>query len=182
MLGVRSKVVLIVKDKRKGVIRKRESEGNTILKNFMRLIQDIIWTPITGNLTSYIDINGVYKQFHYSYPLYVNGNEAKMAIGSGNTPVNFNDYNLANKIKGWDYIDNAEYNYDDANFKGTFKAYKEWRFTTETDIWEVGLAFPYNSTGGLTYSMTDRVVLDTAFTVPANKTVGVYYILEFSKK
>jgi len=182
MLDIESKVILVVRDKHNKEIKRKEAKGNTILKNFMRLIEHIFKAPIDGSSAMFIDINGTSHLYHYSYPLYVNGNKIKIAIGSDNTPVSFNDYNLGNILKGWEDVISYEVSYDDVNFKGTFKAYKSWTFTEETDIWEAGLAFPYYKSSELKYAMVDRIVLDEAFTVPANKTIDVYYILEFSKK
>jgi len=129
MLGVRSKVVLAVRDKRGNMIKKKEARGNTFVKNLMRVFEQIFMKPITGSNVQFIDLGGTVRTFHDAYPIVVETMPVRLAIGSGNTPVNFNDYNLENIIKGWDDIDSAEYNYDDANFKGTFKAYKSWSFT-----------------------------------------------------
>lgn len=182
MLDIKSKLILAIRDKHRDIVKRIEAEGNTILKNFMIMLENIFLCPVHKNACFYTNLQGISQQYHYSYPLYVNTNKVRIAVGSSNTPVNFNDYNLKNLVKGWDDIDTAEVEYDEENFKGTFKAYKEWTFASETDIWEAGLAFPYNSTAGLYYAMIDRIVLDEAFTVSAGKILTVWYILEFSKK
>lgn len=180
MLGIKSKVIIVLKedDKKKAI----EANGNTIVKNFLVIYEQIFKRRLAGNRASFVDISGSVRflnDYQYvntaSYAPYI-------ALGTGTTPVSFNDYDLESRIAGWSPARGYEVNYDNDNFKITCKAYRPFTFTNETTINEAGLAwYIYDHRSYLYLTMVDRIVLDTSITVPANRTIDVYYILEIGK-
>jgi len=180
MLGIKSKVIIVVRDEEKD--RKIEGKGNTLVKNFLVIYEQIFKRRLSGNGALFVDIGGSVRTLHDEYYVPTGRCAPYIALGSGTTPVSFNDYNLESIIAGWDPAQGYEVNYDDANFKGTFKAYKPFTFTSETTINEAGLAwYFYDHSASYYLTMVDRIVLDTPITVPANRTIDVYYILEIGK-
>jgi len=180
MLGIKSKVIIVVKDEEKD--RKIEGRGNTLVKNFLVIYEQIFKRRLSGGGASFVDISGSVRTLHDFYYVPTDRFVPYIALGSGTTPVSFNDYNLENIVAGWRPAQGYEVNYDDANFKGTFKALSPFTFTEETTISEAGLAwYFYDTTISYYLTMVDRIVLDTPITVPANRTIDVYYILEIGK-
>ena len=181
MMGVKSKIILVIKNEKGEKEKEIVQEGKTIVKNFLAIYEQICKRAISGERASFVAIDGVVYNLHdyeYVYTPY----RPYIALGGGTTPVSFTDYDLENRIAGWSPIDGYEYSYDETYFKGTFKFYRPFTFTSETTINEAGLAWYFkdvNSYDRLT--MVDRIVLDTSVTVPANRTVDVYYILEIGK-
>lgn len=181
MMGVKSKIILVIKNEKGEKEKEIVQEGKTIVKNFLAIYEQICKRAISGMDASFVAIDGtVYSLHYYEYvnTLY----RPYIALGTGTTPVSFTDYNLENRIAGWSAISGYEYSYDKTNFKGTFKFYRPFTFGNEVTINEAGLAWYFrdiNSSNRLT--MVDRIVLDTSITVPANRTVDVYYILEIGK-
>jgi len=180
MLGIRSKVIIVVRDEEKD--RKIEKEGNTLVRNFLAIYEQIFKRKLSGSRAIFVDTSGTVRSLHDYYYVLTSAYAPYIALGSGTTPVSFNDYNLESIIAGWSESQGYEVSYDDANFKGTFKAYKSWTFTSEKTINEAGLAWRIYASDGKHYlTMVDRIVLDTPITVPANRSIDVYYILEIGK-
>ena len=180
MLGIRSKVVIVVRDEEKD--RKIEGKGNTLVKNFLAIYEQIFTRKLSGSRALFVDIGGSVRALNDQYYVLTDRYAPCIALGSGTTPVSFNDYNLENIVVGWSQVQGYEVNYDDTYFKGTFKAYKPFTFTEETTINEAGLAWWIcDASGNSHLTMVDRIVLDTPITVPANRTIDVYYILEIGK-
>jgi len=180
MLGIRSKVVIVVRDEEKD--RKIEGKGNTLVKNFLVIYEQIFKRKLSGSSACFVDVSGSVRTMHnVSYVSTIDA-PPYIALGSGTTPVSFNDYNLENIVAGWSQAQGYEVNYDDTYFKGTFKAYRPYTFTEETTINEAGLAWYIRDADDYNrLTMVDRIVLDTPITVPANRTIDVYYILEIGK-
>ena len=180
MLGIKSKVVIVVRDEEKD--RKIEGKGNTLVKNFLAIYEQIFTRKLSGSIALFVDISGSVRAMHDVAYVPTIDAPPYIALGSGTTPVSFNDYNLESIVAGWRPAQGYEVNYDDTYFKGTFKAYKPFTFTEETTINEAGLAWWICDASGNSYlTMVDRIVLDTPITVPANRTIDVYYILEIGK-
>jgi len=180
MLGIKSKVVIVVRDEEKD--RKIEGKGNTLVKNFLAIYEQIFKRKLSGSRALFVDIDGFVRALHDEYYVSTDNYAPHIALGTGTTPVSFNDYNLESIIAGWEPAQGYEVDYDDANFRGTFKAYKPFTFTSETTINEAGLAwYFYDTSPSCCLTMVDRIVLDTPITVPANRTIDVYYILEIGK-
>jgi len=180
MLGIRSKVIIVVRDEEKD--RKIEGKGNTLVKNFLVIYEQIFKYCLSGGYSaSFVDISGTVRELDLH--AYVDTTKPPyIALGSGTTPVSFNDYNLESRIAGWSPAQGYEVNYDDTYFKGTFKAYRPFTFTEETTINEAGLAwYIHYASASASLTMVDRIVLDTPITVPANRTIDVYYVLEIGK-
>ena len=180
-MGVKSKIVLTLRNEKGEKEKEIVQEGKTIVKNFLAIYEQICKRAISGECASFVDINGtVYDMHDY---MYVDTRYNPMiALGGGTTPVSFTDYNLENDITGWVEQEGYEYSYDETNFKGTFTFYRSFTFTSETTINEAGLAWWFvDSNGTNRKTMVDRIVLDTPITVPANRTIDAKYILEIGK-
>jgi len=180
MLGIKSKVIIVVRDEEKD--RKIEGKGNTLVKNFLAIYEQIFTRKLSGGVVLFVDVSGSVRAMHDEIYVPTANVPPYIALGSGTTPVSFNDYNLESKVVGWSPAQGYEVNYDDANFKGTFKAYRPFTFTSETTINEAGLAWYIRDADNYNrLTMVDRIVLDTPITVPANRTIDVYYVLEIGK-
>jgi len=180
MLGIKSKVVIVVRDEEKD--RKIEGKGNTLVKNFLAIYEQIFKYRLSGyQRATFVDISGSVRymdEYYYVHCYY----PPCIALGTGTTPVSFNDYDLESRTAGWYQAQGYEVNYDNTYFKITCKAYRPFTFTSETTINEAGLAwYIYDSSDSYYLTMVDRIVLDTPITVPANRTIDVYYILEIGK-
>lgn len=116
-----------------------------------------------------------------------------VVVGTGDTPATETDYNLANKITsgltgtvsqdyGYDAVNNVNYTYMTVTLTNT----------TDTDIIvkEIGMYVVYGtattlggdvSTGGgrRKCALTDRTVLETPVTVPANGSAVIRYQFDF---
>ena len=180
-MGVRSKIVLTLRNERGEKEKEIIQEGNTIVKNFLVIYEQICKRAISGERVSFVAVNGTVYDMHdyeYVYTPY----RPQIALGGGTTPVSFTDYNLENNITGWQNQEGYEYSYDETNFKGTFTFYRSFTFTSETTINEAGLAWWFRDKNSYNRRvMVDRIVLDTSITVPANRTLDVKYILEIGK-
>jgi len=180
MHNITSKIVIIVRDetKEKKIV---ESKGNTIIRNFLTIYEQIFKFALSGEASKFTDIYG--KVHAMDSGLYVDCKvQPLMALGEGDKPVSFDDYNLAKPITKWDRVEKCEVIYDNTKFKITCKAYKPYRFDRDTTIFEAGLAWHiFDDIGDPHPTMVDRIVLDTPITVSANRTIDVYYILEIGK-
>jgi len=180
-MGVRSKIVLTLRNEKGEKEKEIIQEGNTIVKNFLAIYEQICKRAISGQNASFVDVNGtVYDMDEIEY---INTTyRPQIALGGGTTPVSFTDYNLENNITGWIAQEGYEYSYDETNFKGTFTFYRSFTFTSEKTINEAGLVWWFRDNNGYERQvMVDRIVLDTSITVPANRTLDVKYILEIGK-
>jgi len=180
-MGVKSKIVLILRNEKGEKEKEIVQEGKTIVKNFLAIYEQICKRAISGERASFVDINGTVYDMH-DYEYVYTPNRPRIALGGGSTPVSFTDYNLENNITGWQNQEGYEYSYDEANFKGTFTFYKSFTFTSETTINEAGLVWWFRDSGSYSRPvMVDRIVFDTPITVPTNRTLDVKYILEIGK-
>jgi len=180
-MGVKSKIVLILRNEKGEKEKEIVQEGKTIVKNFLAIYEQICKRAISGQNASFVDLYGTVYNMH-GYEYVYTPNRPQLALGGGSTPVSFTDYNLENNITGWLYQEGYEYSYDETNFKGTFTFYRSFTFARETTINEAGLVWWFVDSGSSNRRvMVDRIVLDTPITVPANRTLDVKYILEIGK-
>jgi len=180
-MGVKSKIVLILRNEKGEKEKEIVQEGKTIVKNFLAIYEQICKRAISGECASFVDIKGTVYDMH-DYQYVCTPYRPQIALGGGTTPVSFTDYNLENNITGWQYMEGYEYSYDETNFKGTFTFYRSFTFTSETTINEAGLVWWFKDSSDYERQvMVDRIVLDTSITVPANRTLDVKYILEIGK-
>ena len=183
-----------VRDKKGKILEKRREEAHSWVGNFIKALYGLLATSAIKNTTiSIIDTENQSIGFpqvpsesdSVLFVKAVAGNDDfGIIVGSGNTPVTLDDYNLEAKIPHGTGTGQIQYNYttmeepviSDNNI--SFRIIRTFTNVSGGDIIvrEIGLvALKYSK-----YFLIARDVLETPVTVPHEATLTVRYIISYS--
>jgi len=170
------KVFIEIYDREGKPAKRYEFKAKSWLRNFYQWMAALIQAPFGKRV---LDTSGISVPIASGATYTWDENSAyrmAIAIGSGNTPVTLDDYDLANRIGA---VNVQAIDVDPLSKRISFNA--SFNFAFDVTIYETGLLLTnvYDVNGALHDVLIERTVLDSPVTIPANTTFAVGYVIQF---
>jgi len=186
-----------VTDENGRLLERRREESHSWVGNFVKALFGTLYTHLRSQVTSVKLVDGTEKAFPnlniqtepYMKLKAAEGDDTHgVVVGSGDTPVSIDDYNLASKIPNGTGAGQLSYGpvTMDAPMKTDsgylFRVVRTFTNNSGGDITvkEVGLIAYHKHVDGAVYFLIARDVLASPVTVPNGSTLTVRYIVQYS--